>query len=681
MEKNQRFEHTNQLINETSPYLLQHAHNPVNWYAWGEEAFEKAKKEDKPVFLSIGYSTCHWCHVMAHESFEDEEVAEALNRDFIAIKVDKEERPDIDNVYMNICQAMNGQGGWPLTVFMTPEQNPFFAATYYPKRSTGQMAGLMDILKIVSEKWATEKEKLIANSEEIASLLNKQTDTQPGAISYTLVENAVMMFRQMYDTKNGGFSAMPKFPTPHNLIFLLRYYHATKDESILAMVEKTLTQMYRGGIYDHIGFGFSRYATDEQWLVPHFEKMLYDNALLLIAYTEAYQVTQDPLYKRIAEEIITYVFRELTDPNGGFYCAQDADSEGEEGKYYIFTVEEILSLLGNEEGMRFVGYYGMSIEGNFEGKNILNLLNNDEFENTPEDIATLRKTVLEYRATRTVLHKDDKILTSWNGLMISALAKAAKVFQNNDYLEAAKKAMRFIEENALDETYHLAVSFRNNIAKGTGTIDDYAFILWGLLDLYESTFDFNYIKKALAIYKVMVSEFYDKQNGGFWLYGAEGEQLIHRPKEVYDGAIPSGNSVASHVLQKLAKLTADADLERLSKQQLRFVAGQISAYPAGYSFSVVAILSALRPSRELIGILEQEEEFTEIKQWLSTHYLPELSVLLLDKSEQFDAAKTIPFLTEFKANTDTSAYYLCEGHSCSAPIYDAQTLKERLIME
>ena len=313
MEKNQKSEYTNHLIKETSPYLLQHAHNPVNWYAWGEEAFTKATEEDKPIFLSIGYSTCHWCHVMAHESFEDDEVAEALNHDFVAIKVDKEERPDIDNVYMNVCQAMNGQGGWPLTVLMTPEQKPFFAGTYYPKRSIGHITGLMDILKIVSEKWSSDKEKLIANSEEIASLLDNQTDTRPENLSYTIVENAVKIFRQLHDTVNGGFSTMPKFPTPHNLLFLLRYYHTTKDKSILAMVEKTLTQMYRGGIYDHIGFGFSRYATDAQWLIPHFEKMLYDNALLLMTFTETFQITKDPFYKKIAEEIIVYVFRELTD--------------------------------------------------------------------------------------------------------------------------------------------------------------------------------------------------------------------------------------------------------------------------------------------------------------------------------------------------------------------------------
>jgi len=410
---------TNRLQHETSPYLLQHAHNPVDWYPWGEEAFRKAKSEDKPVFLSIGYSTCHWCHVMAHESFEDEEAAEILNRHFISIKVDKEERPDVDSIYMAFCQAFTGSGGWPTSIFMTPDQKPFFAGTYFPKRSRGRMIGFQEVLEAIHEKWESDREALLQQADHLLSHL-KQDEAKEAALSDELIESAVRIYKRIYDRKNGGLGPAPKFPTPHNLLFLMTYHERYGDETCLRMAQHTLTQMYRGGLFDHIGFGFCRYSTDERYLAPHFEKMLYDNALLMMAYCQAYTITKKPLYLDIAEKTATYILREMTNPQGGFYSAQDADSEGEEGKYYLFTPEEIVRILGKKEGEAFCRHFDITPSGNFEGKSIPNLLHS-----APEDKAfePFLEQIYAYRKERHALHLDDKILTTWNALMIAALCR------------------------------------------------------------------------------------------------------------------------------------------------------------------------------------------------------------------------------------------------------------------
>ncbi|MEL7655517.1 MAG: thioredoxin domain-containing protein, partial [Bacillota bacterium] len=415
----------NRLINESSPYLLQHARNPVDWYPWGEEAFNRAKTEDKPVFLSIGYSTCHWCHVMAHESFEDEEVAEVLNRDFISIKVDKEERPDIDAVYMSVCQGLTGSGGWPLTIIMSPDQRPFFAGTYYPKTKRYNVPGLLEILDAVTKEWKGNKDSLLETGDKIVNALKAGTQKQDhdmtgqidhNGLSKDIIHEAKELFSQSYDERYGGFGRSPKFPSPHNLMFLLRYSKFEKDERALEIVEKTLLQMYRGGIFDHIGYGFSRYSTDEKWLAPHFEKMLYDNALLAIICSETYQITGKELYQRVARKTLSYITREMTDEQGGFYSAQDADSEGTEGKYYIFTPDEILKLLGEQDGTLFNGFFDITGRGNFEGSNIPNLLKNKVYDPIPDMIRGMIPKVYEYRYNRTRLHKDDKQLTSWNSL-------------------------------------------------------------------------------------------------------------------------------------------------------------------------------------------------------------------------------------------------------------------------
>ncbi len=467
----------NRLIHEISPYLLQHAQNPVDWFPWGDEAFEKAQSEDKPIFLSIGYSTCHWCHVMEKESFEDAEVAAAMNENFVCIKVDREERPDIDAVYMAVCQALTGSGGWPLTVFLTPEQKPFFAGTYFPKEPRYGQHGLLEILDRISTLWKTNKIDILNSGEEIATLFSEKRETQSHFLSQTAANEAEAQLEVNYDTQWGGFGSAPKFPAPHNLLFLLRCHWLGIGNHPLAVVEHTLQAMYQGGVFDHVGGGFSRYSTDEKWLVPHFEKMLYDNALLAMAYTEAFQITRNPLYRGVAEKILGYVDREMTSPEGGFYSAQDADSEGEEGKYYTFTPNEIRQVLGEANGYAFCEQHDITDSGNFEGKSIPNLIGRDAVLPDADMEAMLEK-LYDYRLKRYPLHKDDKSQTSWNALMIVAYAKADRVFEKQDYLQAAEKAYAFIGRYLTSEDGSLLVSFRNGQAKGQGLLDDYAFLAW-----------------------------------------------------------------------------------------------------------------------------------------------------------------------------------------------------------
>lgn len=596
-------EKANRLINEKSPYLLQHAYNPVNWYPWGEEAFAKAKAEDKPIFLSIGYSTCHWCHVMAHESFEDKEVADLLNRNFVSIKVDKEERPDIDAVYMTVCQGMTGSGGWPMTIIMTPEQKPFFAGTYFPKEKKYHIPGVIDILEAVSREWQQNRKTLLDAADSIVRNLNQGKGQSPangqtdkvGLAEKKLFEDAKKRFLSSFDGRYGGFGRSPKFPSPHNLMFLLRYSQFEKDTEALEMVEKTLKQMYRGGIFDHIGFGFSRYSTDEKWLVPHFEKMLYDNALLTIIYLEAYQVTKNELYHVVAAKTMDYIAREMTSEEGGFFSAQDADSEGVEGKYYVFTPEELVEKLGEKEGTEFNQFFDITEKGNFEGKSIPNLIENERYYDLPSHIQSHLEEIYTYRMGRTKLHKDDKILTSWNALMIVAYAKAFKALHEERYLLTTKKAVEFIREKMVYSDDRLHISYREGAATGTGNLDDYAFVIWALLELYEATLETSYLDQAILFAGTMISHFWDEEKGGFYLTDKTAENLIYRPKEVYDGAIPSGNSVASYVLVKLNKLTGKPEYKELSLKQLRFLSSQVSEYPTGYSFSLMALMMELFP--------------------------------------------------------------------------------------
>ncbi|MFR1906391.1 MAG: thioredoxin domain-containing protein [Clostridium neonatale] len=660
---------SNRLINEKSPYLIQHAYNPINWYPWGEEAFEDAKKEDKPIFLSIGYSTCHWCHVMAHESFEDENVAAILNKFFISIKLDREERPDVDSVYMTVCQALTGSGGWPLTIIMTPNQKPFFAGTYFPKTSRYGMPGLIEILESVATQWKNSKEKLINSSDNILKELGKffVSESNDTKLSEKNLKNGYNQLLKSFDIKYGGFSPAPKFPTPHKLMFLLRYYKMYDETNALEMVETTLGSMYRGGLFDHIGYGFSRYSTDDKYLVPHFEKMLYDNALLVISYLEAYEITKNPLYKDISIKSLEYVFRELTSNEGGFYCAQDADSEGEEGKYYVFTPDEIKIILGEEDGDYFNEYYDITDEGNFEGKSIPNLIKNSNYNKKDEKIDVLAQNILDYRNERYSLHKDDKILTSWNGLMIAALSKAYKVLEDEKYLEYAKKAVDFIYNNLVDSKGRLFARYREKEAKHKAILDDYAFLTYGLIELYESSYETLYLKKAIDLTEAMIDLFFDEKNAGFFLYGKDSEKLIARPKELFDGAIPSGNSVAAYNLIRLARITGKSLFEEISKDVLDYIAGSIISEEINHSFFLIASSFALNKTKELICVIKDESEKEKIKDTLSDMQAFNLTVIIKNEENSSELEELIPYTKDYTLKDNKATYYLCEGNSCFPP--------------
>ena len=518
---------SNHLKNETSPYLLQHAENPVDWYPWCTEAFERARKEEKPVFLSIGYSTCHWCHVMAHESFEDETVAQAVNAAFLPVKVDREERPDVDAVYMAACLAMNGSGGWPLTVLLTPDQKPFWAGTYLPKDQ------LLHLLRKAARLWREDRAGVLATGDTLTAHLQQEGQARPGTPSRELVRQAVSQFAQSYDERWGGFGAAPKFPTPHNLIFLLRYAQLAKEEHAREMALHTLNNMYRGGLFDHVGGGFSRYSTDQHWLVPHFEKMLYDNALLALAYTEAFQHTRCPIYGEITRRTLDYVLRELSGPQGGFCCGQDADSDGVEGKYYALTPDELAQALGGVDGLRFCQWYGITPEGNFEGKSIPNLLGQSQFDQDPEDMAALREQVYAYRLSRTALHRDDKVLTAWNGLAMAALARAGLVLDEPWYLDAARQTAEFLAEKLTTSDGRLLARWRDGDAAHPGKLDDYAFLAYGLLELYSATFDASYLTRAVGLADCLLKLFFDGERGGFYPYASLSLIHISEPTRPY----------------------------------------------------------------------------------------------------------------------------------------------------
>lgn len=662
----------NRLINEKSPYLIQHAYNPINWYPWSEEAFEDAKKENKPIFLSIGYSTCHWCHVMAHESFEDENVAVILNKFFICIKLDREERPDIDSVYMTVCQALTGSGGWPLTIIMTPEQKPFFAGTYFPKTSRYGMPGLLQILESVATQWKNSKENLINSSDNILKELDKffVSESNDTKLSEDNLKNGYNQLLRSFDIKYGGFGKAPKFPTPHKLMFLLRYYKMYDETNALEMVETTLDSMYRGGLFDHIGYGFSRYSTDDKYLVPHFEKMLYDNALLVISYLEAYEVTKKSLYKEVSIKTLEYVFRELASDEGGFYCAQDADSEGEEGKYYVFTPDEIKIILGEEDGDYFNEYYNITEDGNFEGMNIPNLIKNKEYDKKDEKINILGQNVLDYRNERYSLHKDDKILTSWNGLMIATLSKAYKVLEDERYLEHAKKTVDFIYNNLIDSEGRVFARYRDKESKYKGILDDYAFLTYGLIELYESSYEISYLNKAIKLTEKMIDLFFDENNAGFFLYGKDSEKLIARPKELFDGAIPSGNSVAAYNLIRLARITGKSLFEEIAKDQLNYIAGAIKDTEINHSFFLIASSFALNKTKELICVIKDESEKEKLKDTLSEMQTFNLTVIIKDEENGSELEDLIPYTKDYILKEDKATYYLCEGNSCFSPTND-----------
>lgn len=662
---------SNRLKNEKSPYLLQHRDNPVNWYPWCQEAFQKAATEDKPVLLSIGYSTCHWCHVMAHESFDDPEIAKMLNRDFICVKVDREERPDIDAVYMAVCQTVTGSGGWPLTILMTPDQKPFFAGTYLPKISRYGQPGLTELLKRVADLWKRDGEGLMHTGEQLAAAVNQRHESDRKEPDKALLKKAYSLFHRQFDSHWGGFGHAPKFPTPHNLLFLMQYSILEQEPSGLSIVEKTLDAMARGGIHDHIGGGFSRYSTDEAWLVPHFEKMLYDNALLIIAYLKAYQMTKREEFADIARSTADYVLRELTDGQGGFFCGQDADSDGVEGKFYVFTPVEVEAVLGQENGQEFNRLYGITAAGNFEGKSIPNRIGQIGKDWNYKDVR-LQK-LYEYRLHRTSLHKDDKVLLSWNAWMILALVQAGRILADDRYLTSALKAQQFIENHMTDENNRLYLRFRDGESAHAGQLEDYAVYALSLLELYRTTFEPLYLKEAILRARQMIELFEDSENGGYFMTASDAERLIARPKETYDGAIPSGNSAAAVVLQSLASLTAELEWREAADRQLRFMAGEISDYPAGYSFSLLAMADALYPHRELVCVTNGSIPL-ELSMCLQENPTDDLSILLKTAKNGDILSKCAPFTKDYPIPEKGSLYYLCENGVCKVPVTDIENL-------
>ncbi len=691
----------NRLKFEKSPYLLQHADNPVEWYPWGEEAFEKARKENKPIFLSIGYSTCHWCHVMEHESFEDPEVARLMNEAFICIKVDREERPDIDKIYMTVCQMLTGSGGWPLTIIMTPDKKPFFAATYIPKESRFGRAGMVDLIPQIKERWATNQSELLNSASQIVSFLKQPPpDSSAKELDHTILQSAFNQLSQRFDQSYGGFSSSPKFPTPHNLLFLLRYWKRSGDKHALAMVEKTLQAMRLGGIYDHVGYGFHRYSTDGRWFLPHFEKMLYDQAMLAMAYTEAYQATGNEEYEKTAREIFTYVLRDMTAKDGGFFSAEDADSEGEEGKFYLWSQDEIQRILTKEESELIIKIFNLEKEGNFAeeatrkktGSNLMHL------KKPLTEIATdlkmsaqvLQKTLdaarqklFNVREKRIHPHKDDKILTDWNGLMIAALAKGAQAFDDLHYVKAAKLSADFILKNMYQADGRLLHRYRDKQAAITAHLDDYAFLVWGLIELYEATFEIKYLQTALDLNRDLIIHFWDNKHGGFYFTSDEGEDLLVRQKEVYDGAIPSGNSVAMLNLLRLGRITATTDFEEKAAKIGSAFSSTVTQMPAAYTQLMVALDFAMDSSHEVVIVGDlMKKDTVDVLKTLRAQFVPNKVVLFRPSGEDTSALSHIaPFTKNLSSLNGKTTVYVCTNYTCKMPTTEATTMLDLLNMK
>ena len=679
--KNQEKQYVNRLAKESSPYLLQHKNNPVDWYPWGDEAFQKATELNRPIFLSIGYSTCHWCHVMEDESFEDEQVAQLLNDNFISIKVDREERPEIDHLYMTVCQAMTGKGGWPLTIIMTPDKYPFFAGTYFPKKGRMGRPGMIELLPAIADAWVNKKGELIQSANQIKKYLIDSNNKEIGdQLNQTILTNTNSQFINRYDKTHGGFGVKPKFPSPHNLIYLLRYHNMSGDKTSLLMVEKTLQEMRLGGIFDHVGFGFHRYSTDREWILPHFEKMLYDQAMLTLAYTEAYQITNNQLYKDTAEEILHYVKRDMTDKRGGFYSAEDADSEGEEGLFYLWTIEEIKNILNNEESELLINTYGLDLEGNYKDeatgkkteKNILYLkesISNAKSKNRLNDI-----TKKLYLAREKRIHplKDDKILTDWNGLMIAAFAKAGDVFNSDDYIQQAEKSAQFILKNLTDNNGRLLKRYRNGNAGLDAHLDDYAFFIWGLLELYEATFNVTYLTEAVQLSNIMVEEFWDINNGGFFLGSENSEKLIVRAKTGYDGAMPSGNSVAAMNCSKLNRITGETKWAEISDKIFMTFSNEIQKTPSGYASMVNAFLFNVDSPKEIVIVGSSKDDKTKKAiEKIKSEYVPSKVIIFKDTDDKLNKLSPLAKWTVTQETIDEkTTFYICQDFACKIPTTD-----------
>lgn len=669
----------NKLINETSPYLLQHAHNPVEWFGWNDEAFKKAQLENKPIFLSIGYSTCHWCHVMEQESFEDKEVAKLMNDTFVSIKVDREERPDLDHIYMTVCQMLTSSGGWPLTIIMTPDKKPFFAGTYFPKHSSFGRIGMLELIPKIKELWNNNKAELLNSADEITSFLRDVSESiSHDSIGPEVLDTAYSELKARFDPKYGGFEPTPKFPSPHNLLFLLRYYKRKDLTDALHMVEKTLLHMRLGGVYDQIGFGFHRYSTDAKWFLPHFEKMLYDQAMLSLTYIETYQVTGNKFYAKVVEEIFEYVLRDLTSSLGGFYSAEDADSEGEEGKFYVWSYNEIKNILGRDTEI-FAHVFNVKPEGNYfdeatrkkQEYNILHLNEIVSDEQLHLKLISCREKLFEVRNKRVHPHKDDKILTDWNGLMIAALAKGGSVLQKKKYIDVALKAINFIFNNLYKEG-ELLHSYRNGPSKHLASLDDYAFLVWALLELYEATLEISHLEKAIVLNEKLLKLFWDDNNGGFYFTRADLRDVIVRKKELYDGAIPSGNSVAMMNLLKLGLLTNDEKLISYANKLAEAFGGEVKQVPIGHTYLLCGLDFIYgEPCKVVVvGDKKEEADIVTFLNQLKQKYKPNHVLLYLSKDEGIKR--------NFKTKNGKTTVYVCQNFKCSEPLTDFNKVFEVL---
>jgi uncharacterized protein len=666
----------NRLAQETSPYLLQHQDNPVDWYPWGGEALQRARAEDKPILLSIGYSACHWCHVMAHESFENPEIAEQMNRLFVNIKVDREERPDLDSLYMMAVQMMTGHGGWPMTVFLTPDGRPFYGGTYYPPEDRGPMPGFPRILQAVAEAYHQRRAEIDDSATNIAEHLRGHFDFTPaeGQIDASVLDEAARNLGRQFDRVNGGFGGAPKFPSPMAVELLLRIYARTRSERALQMAEFTLDKMARGGLYDQVGGGFHRYAVDAIWLVPHFEKMLYDNAQLAHVYTAAYQLTDEPFYRAIATETLDYVLREMTSPEGGFYSTQDADTEGHEGKFYVWTPSELRAVLG-DDAERTAWMLGITDRGNFEGSNVLSLTQAEHrMEWRSDEFTSIRQKLYDARSSRTWPGRDEKILTAWNGMTLRAFATAAWVLDDERYANAARSNARFIRSH-LYQDGRLLRSWKDGQARLHGYLEDYANYIDGLVTLYGATFEVEWLALATELARTMIGEFYE--DGGFYDTGRTHEQLISRPRDAYDNATPSGNSVACDVLLRLSHITGEVEFNRVATRVLSGYATLASEQPHGYSRLLSAMDFAVGPVAEVaISGAPASADTRSLLDALRTEYLPRVVVAVAPPDS--DVSQAIPLLAGRPQQDDAATAYVCINYACQLPTTDAATMMEQV---
>lgn len=679
---------TNRLIKETSPYLIQHAHNPVDWYGWGEEALQKAKDENKPILLSVGYAACHWCHRLSSESFEDEETAKIMNEHFVNIKVDREERPDIDQIYMNFVQLTTGHGGWPLTVFLTPTCVPFYGGTYYPPVDRYNIPSFKRVLLSVADAYQNRTDEIFESAVSMLGELRRigLTEESSEAITANTLDSAYKNIIRNYDTTHGGFGGAPKFPAPMSLEFLLRMYKHNGDEAALEMVKHTCRKMAWGGMYDQLGGGFHRYSTDARWLAPHFEKMLYDNAQLARHYVHVYQITGDSFYREIAEEVYEYVTREMTSPEGGFYSAQDADSEGEEGKFFVWTQEEVKEILGEDDAKLFCDFYDISRTGNFEGKNILNVRQtveesakqqNVSVEKLNDVLANGKQKLFLEREKRIKPLRDEKILAAWNGLMLESFAESAAVLDRKDYLEIAEKNADFVLTNLRRDGLMLR-TYKDGFGKLNGYLEDYAFFSSGLIALYEATGNLRWLEEACSIVDKMIEEFWDEENGGFYFTGKSHEELIVRSKDYFDNATPSGNSVAVEVLLKLNHLTGKEDYNRYAVTIQRLLTDSIRRYASAFGRALCAMDFYLSTPKEIVIIGDKDSEDTkEMLHEVWSRYIPNKIMVLSDGKDE-KAFETIPLLQGRTMIDGMTTVYVCENFTCQQPVTTLEELAKQL---